>query len=104
MRKLAFCQVGFPGRKRCIMTKCYLCETSFQLTEKVFQKDLLYAQITIKRKTRWKDMVLTIITRNSNDEAVVLCKRCLVSVLSRCAQEVGKTNVPMIAGIQFRSF
>ncbi len=78
------------------MTKCYLCETSFQLTEKVFQKDLLYAQITIKRMTRWKDMVLTVITRNSNDEAVVLCKRCLVSVLSRCAQEVGKTNVPMI--------
>ena len=86
------------------MTKCYLCESQFELTEEVFQTGLFYAKISIKRDIKWKDMVLTVFAKNSKDEDVVLCKKCLASALSRCAQEVTKTSIPMTAGIQFRGF
>jgi hypothetical protein len=49
-------------------------------------------------------MVLTVFAKNSKDEDVLLCKKCLASALSRCAQEVTKTSIPMTAGIQFRGF
>jgi len=49
-------------------------------------------------------MVLTVFTKNIKDEDVLLCKRCLASALSRCAQEVTKTSIPMTADIQFRGF
>jgi hypothetical protein len=86
------------------MTKCYLCESLFELTEEVFQTGLLYAKMSIKRDIKWKDMVLTVFAKNSKDEDVVLCKKCFASALSRCAQEVTKTSIPMTAGIQFRGF
>ena len=60
--------------------------------------------MSIKRDIKWKDMVLTVFAKNSKDEDVVLCKKCLASALSRCAQEVTKTSIPMTAGIQFRGF
>jgi len=86
------------------MTKCYLCESQFELTEEVFQTGLLYAKMSIKRDIEWKDMVLTVFAKNSKDEDVVLCKRCLARAHSCCAQEVTKTSIPMTAGIQFRCF
>jgi len=86
------------------MTECYLCESQFELTKEVFQASLLYGRISIKRDIEWKDMVLTVFTKNIKDEDVLLCKRCLASALSRCAQEVTKTSIPMTADIQFRGF
>jgi len=86
------------------MIECYLCESQFKLTEDIYQKALLYGKMTIKRDIKWKDMVLTVFAKNSKDEDVVLCKKCLASALSRCAQEVTKTSIPMTAGIQFRGF
>ena len=50
------------------MTKCYLCESLFELTEEVFQTGLLYAKMSIKRDIKWKDMVLTVFAQNSKDE------------------------------------
>jgi hypothetical protein len=86
------------------MTECYLCESQFELTREVFQTGLLYGRISIKRDIKWKDMVLTVFARNIKDEDVLLYKRCLARALSRCAQEVTKTSIPMTAGIQFRGF
>ena len=86
------------------MTECYLCERLFELTQEVFQTGLLYGKISIKRDIKWKHMVLTVFVKNSKDEDVVLCKKCLAGALSRCAQEVNKTNIPMTAGIQFRGY
>jgi len=86
------------------MTECYLCESQFELTKEVFQTSLLYGKISIKRDIKWKDMVLTVFTKNIKDEDVLLCKRCLASALFRCAQEVNKTSIPTTAGIQFRGF
>ena len=86
------------------MTECYLCESRFELTEEVFQTGLLYGRMSIKRDIKWKDMILTVFAKNSKDEDVVLCKQCLARALSRCAQEVTKTSIPMTAGIQFRGF
>jgi len=86
------------------MTQCYLCESRFILTEDIYQKALLYGRMSIKRDIRWKDMVLTVYAKNSKDEDIVLCRNCLASALSRCAQEVTKTSIPMTAGIQFRGF
>lgn len=48
--------------------------------------------------------MLTVFAKNSKDEDVILCKKCLASDLSRCAQEAIKTSIPMTAGIQFRGF
>ncbi|UCE83248.1 MAG: hypothetical protein JSV47_01495 [Deltaproteobacteria bacterium] len=84
------------------MRECYLCKSNFEITEDVFQTDLLYARISIKREVEWKDMVLTVFVKNSEDEDVLLCKTCFSTALSRCAQEVQKTSIPMTAGIQFR--
>jgi len=86
------------------MTECYLCEGRFELTKDIYQKDLLYGKMSIKRDIKWKDMVFTVYAKNSKDEDIVLCKKCLASALSRCAQEVIKTSIPMTAGIQFRGF
>ena len=86
------------------MRKCYLCERQFELTEEVFQTDVLYGKLSIKRDIKWKDMVMTVLVKNSKDEDVVLCRHCFGSALSRCAQEVRKTNIPMTAGIQFMGF
>ena len=86
------------------MTECYLCESQFEITEEVFQTGLLYGRISMKRDIKWKDMLLTVFAKNSKDEDVLLCKKCLASALSRCAQEVTKTSIPMTAGIQFRGF
>jgi len=86
------------------MTECYLCESRFELTEDIYQKTLLYGRMSIKRDIKWKDMVLTVFAKNSKDEDVVLCKKCLASALSRCAKEVTKTSIPMTAGIQFRGY
>lgn len=83
------------------MMKCYLCASHFEFTDSSFQTDVLYARISIKRQIEWKDMILTVFAKNSEDEDVVLCKRCLVTVLSRCAQEVRKTNLPLTAAVQF---
>jgi len=49
-------------------------------------------------------MVLTVFAKNSKDQDVLLCERRLSSALSRCSQEIRKTNIPMTAGIQFREF
>ncbi len=86
------------------MTSCYLCEEQWEFTEEVFQTGLLYGKVSITRDIQWKDMVLTVFAKNSNAEDVVLCKKCLVRALSRCAQEVNKTNIPMTTAIQFRGF
>ena len=86
------------------MRNCHLCKRPFELTKQVYQTDLLYGQLSIMRDTDWQDMVLTVLVRNSNDEDVLLCKRCLAGALFRCAKELGKTNIPMTAGIQFKGF
>lgn len=84
--------------------RCYLCDKDFELTDEVFQTELLYGGISIKRDIKWKDMILTVFAKNSKDEDVLLCKGCLSSALSRCSQEVRKTSIPMTAGIQFSGF
>ena len=86
------------------MERCYLCEKEFELTKEVFQTGLLYGKISIKRDIQWKDLVLTMFAKNSEDEDVLLCRRCLVSALSLCSREVNKTNIPITAGIQFKGF
>ena len=43
---------------------CYLCEQDFELTDEVFQTELLYGKITIKRDIKWKDLVLTVFAKN----------------------------------------
>ena len=83
------------------MRQCYLCQGRFEITADVFQDDLLYARMNIKRDIKWKDMVLTVLAKDSEDQDVLLCKQCFSDALSRCAQEVRKTNMPMTAGIQF---
>ena len=86
------------------MTKCYLCEGQFEITEEVFQTSVLYGKLNIKRDIDWKDMVMTVVVKNIKDEDVVLCKTCFSGALSRCAQETRKTNIPMTAGIQVMGF
>jgi hypothetical protein len=83
---------------------CYLCEKVFELTDKVFQKELLYGKISIKGDIKWKDMVLTVFAKNSKDEEVLLCKDCFSSAISCCFQEVRRTNIPMTEVMQFRGF
>ena len=84
--------------------RCYLCERQFEITKGVTQAGLLFGKMSIKRDIQWKDMVLTVVAKNSEDEDLVLCRRCLAGALARCADEVRKTNIPMTAGIQFKGY
>jgi len=61
-------------------------------------------KVSIKRDIKCKDMVLTVFAKNSKDEDVLLCKRCLSGALFQCSQEIRTTNIPMTAGIEVRGF